>query len=66
MHADVWGPAPIVYFNGYSYFMHFIDEHTKFTWLYLLKHMDEVSKVFLQFKAIVELQFNKKNQMSAN
>lgn len=60
VHADVWGPAPIESFNGYSYFVHFIDEHTKFTWLYLLKHKSEVSKIFSQFKAMVEVQFNSK------
>lgn len=58
IHADVWGPAPIESLNGYSYFVHFVDEYTKFTWLYLVKHKSEVLKIFTQFKANVELQFN--------
>lgn len=37
-----------------------IDDYSTFTCIYLLKQKFEVSKVFLNFKAIVELQHNTK------
>lgn len=63
IHSDVWGPAPIVSSNGFRYFVNFIDAHTRFTWLYLLKNKSDVAKVFIQFKKMVELQFNHKIKM---
>jgi hypothetical protein len=35
VHSDVWGPAPIESFNGYRYFVIFIDDFLKTTWLEL-------------------------------
>jgi GAG-pre-integrase domain len=37
IYYDVWGPAQIGYFNGYKYFIIFIDNFSRTTWLYLLK-----------------------------
>jgi hypothetical protein len=34
-HFDVWGPAPTSIGN-FSYYVSFIDDHTKYTWIYLL------------------------------
>ncbi|KAI0492719.1 hypothetical protein KFK09_026995 [Dendrobium nobile] len=36
VHSDVWGPAPTPSTQGYRYYVVFIDEFTRFTWLYLL------------------------------
>ena len=40
--------------------MSFIDDYSKFTWIYLLKHRSEVFKVFHEFQTLVERLFNKK------
>jgi Integrase core domain/GAG-pre-integrase domain len=60
IHSDVWGPASIVSFNGYKYFVLFIDEFSKTTWLYLLKNKSEVFLKFQEFYNFVENQYNAK------
>ena len=37
VHSDVWGPAPIVGLYGVSYFVTFIDDCTRMSWIYFLK-----------------------------
>jgi hypothetical protein len=33
---DVWGFAPVLAYNGFQYFVIFMDVHTKFIWFYLI------------------------------
>jgi len=60
VHSDVWGPAPIDSYNGYKYFVIFIDDFSKVTWLYLMKNKSEVLSHFQEFSNFVENQFNYK------
>ena len=62
VHNDVWGPAPVTSVLGYKFYVNFVDDFTRFTWLFLLKHKSEVLTVFLHFKALVENQFRFKIQ----
>ena len=55
--SDVWGPAlPSVGRN--TYYVSFIDDFSKFTWIYLLRHKSEVFQRFHDFQALVERLFN--------
>ncbi|KAM1086604.1 hypothetical protein ACFX2B_012093 [Malus domestica] len=54
VHADVWGPAPLSSISGYRFYVIFVDDLTKYTWLYPLKHKSEVFQVFVHFQALVE------------
>ena len=40
--------------NGSVYFMTFIDDFSRKTWLYLLKQKSEAFEVFKRFKSMVE------------
>lgn len=60
IHSDVWGPAPINSVSSFKYYVHFIDDYSRFTWIYPLKQKSEVFQAFVQFKNLVENQFNKK------
>jgi transposase InsO family protein len=60
IHSDVWGPAPIESFNGNKYFVLFIDDFSRTTWLYLMKNKSEVFSHFQEFYNFVENQFNAK------
>lgn len=42
--------------NGYKYYIHFIDDYSKFTWLYLLRTKSKAFNTFCNFKAQAELQ----------
>ncbi|BAU00227.1 hypothetical protein VIGAN_10180200, partial [Vigna angularis var. angularis] len=36
IHSDVWGPSRVSSF-GFRYFVTFIDEYSRCTWVYLMK-----------------------------
>jgi len=55
----VWGPAPQSV-GRYQYYVSFIDDFSKFTWIYLLRNRSEVFQVFLNFQQHVERLFNRK------
>jgi histone deacetylase 1/2 len=57
--SDVWGPAPLSV-GKHAYYVSFIDDFIKFTWIYLLKKRSEVFQVFLDFQQYVERQFGRK------
>ena len=58
MHTDVWGPSPITSHEQYCYFVTFIDDYSRFTWIYFLRSKADVFSVFQKFMALVETQFS--------
>ena len=48
VHSDVWGPCPIVSPMGFRYFVTFVDDFSRTTWLYIMKNC---SKLFSHFRA---------------
>jgi hypothetical protein len=50
--SDVWGPAIDSF--GQKYYVSFIDDYSKFTWIYLLRSKYEVFKSFIEFQHLVE------------
>jgi hypothetical protein len=56
---DVWGPAPLSV-GKHAYYVSFIDDSSKFSWIYLLKKRFVVFQVFLDFQQYVERQFGRK------
>ena len=60
IHYDVWGPSPITTSSGHHWFVIFVDDCTRMTWLYLLKHKDEVFAAFQSFHTMVQTQFSTK------
>ncbi|WVZ48786.1 hypothetical protein U9M48_000195 [Paspalum notatum var. saurae] len=57
--SDVWGPAPDSV-GRKKYYVSFIDDFSKFTWLYLIKHKSEVFQKFQEFQSLVERTFDRK------
>ena len=41
---------------GFGYYVTFIDEYSRKTWIYFLKKKDEVFEKFKEFKALIENQ----------
>ena len=57
--SDVWGPA-LDSVGGKKYYVSFIDDFSKFTWIYLLKYKSKVFQKFHEFQSLVERMFNRK------
>jgi len=57
--SDVWGPTP-TYVGKNSYYVSFIDDFSKFTWVFLLRHKSDVFQKFHEFQKMVEHQFDRK------
>jgi hypothetical protein len=56
IHSDVCGPMIVASLNGYLYYVLFIDDHSRKTWIYFLKNKDGVLAKFQEFKAQIENQ----------
>lgn len=54
VHSDVWGPSPITSSNNFHYYLIFVDDFSKFTWIYFLSHKNQVPHIFALFKAQIE------------
>jgi len=42
LHFDIWGPAPISSLSGYNYYVYFVDECSRYTWVYLMRNQSEL------------------------
>ncbi|KAK9672915.1 hypothetical protein RND81_12G134500 [Saponaria officinalis] len=60
IHTDICGPFPTASWNGQRYFISFIDDYSRFGYLYLIHEKSESLDMFKAFKAEVELQLNKR------
>ena len=54
IHSDVYGPMSSSSLSGYVYYVSFIDEFSRKTWIYFMKNKDEVFSKFREFKALIE------------
>jgi hypothetical protein len=60
IHSDVCGPMSAVSIGGFSYYVSFIDDHSRKTWIYFIKTKDEVFSLFQEFKDLVQNQTERK------
>ena len=58
IYSDVWEPALLPTHNGMRWFVTFVDDCTRMTWLYLLKRKNYVCNVFQVFHKMITTQFN--------
>ena len=54
IHSDVCGPMATTSLSGYSYYVTFIDDFSRKTWIYFMKGKNEVFGKFKEFKALIE------------
>lgn len=59
VHSDIWGPCPIISRRGFKYFVTFIDDFSRCTWLYLLKSRSDLFSVFTLFVAEIQTHFGR-------
>ena len=56
VHSDVWGPASASSLGDSLYYVAFIDDKTRKTWVYPMKNKSDVFSIFQKWKAFVELE----------
>ena len=60
IHSDIWGPARIKNINGARWFVTFVDDHTRLTWVFLMKEKSEVDRIFQALNSMIQTQFSTK------
>ena len=59
IHTDVCGPMSTYFRGGYSYFITFTDDLSRYGYIYLMKHKFESFEIFKRFHNEVEKQTKK-------
>ena len=60
IHSDVCGPMSKSARDGYRYFITFIDDYSRYGYVYLMKHKSESFEKFKEYKNEVENQLDKR------
>jgi len=60
IHTDVWGVSHVLSHAQSRYFVTFIDDYSRFTWVYFLHSKANMFSIFQTFVALVETQFSTK------
>ncbi|KAL5840711.1 hypothetical protein ACOSQ4_013319 [Xanthoceras sorbifolium] len=63
IHSDVWGPSRVPNITGTKWFVTFINDHTRVTWVFLMKEKSEVTNIFKNFHSLIKNQFQTKIQV---
>jgi hypothetical protein len=57
IHTDLWGPAPCPSIDGYRYYTIFVDECTRYCWIFPLVNKSDLFSTFVLFYSFVVNQF---------
>ncbi|KAL5851107.1 hypothetical protein ACOSQ3_006225 [Xanthoceras sorbifolium] len=57
IHSDIWGPSRIKNITGAKWFISFIDDHTRISWVFLMKEKSEAGHIFQTFNKMIQTQF---------
>jgi hypothetical protein len=60
VHTNVYGPMTRKSLSGCEYYLTFIDDYSRKTWIYFLKAKSGIFKWFQEFRALVENQYGKR------
>jgi hypothetical protein len=62
VHIDVSGPAQVSSLGGSNYYVTFINDATRKTWVYCIRKKSNVFHTFKKWKALVENEIGKKSK----
>lgn len=60
--CDLWGPTPIMYTDGFICYIIFVNDYSRFIWVYPLKSRTEVSLLFRVLWTFSKLSFHKNSK----
>lgn len=63
IHSDIWGASTVSNISGARWFVTFIDDHSRLTWVFLMKNKSDVERIFQAFNNMIQTQFNIKIQV---
>lgn len=58
IHSELWGLAPLLSNQGHWYYVAFINDYSRFTWIYRLTTKSETIRAFITFKKEMVNHFN--------
>ena len=59
VHTDVCGPLNVQARGGCEYFVNFIDDYSRYSYIYLMQRKSETFQKFQEFRAEAEKQLSK-------
>jgi len=57
VYSDIWRPSHIKFNLGFQYFVTFIDDYSRCTWVFLMKYRSELFSIFQIFYNEIKNQF---------
>jgi len=57
IHTDLWGPAPSISVDGYRYYTIFVDECTRYCWIFPFVNKSDLFSTLVDFYSFVSTQF---------
>ena len=63
IHVDIWGGYNVLSILGAKYSLTIVDDHTRCTWIYLMKQKSDTRDLLVNFINMAENQFNSKVKM---
>ena len=58
VHLDIWGPIRVKSYSGFQYFVIFVDDFSRITYLYLMKDRSELYSIFKSFFMEIKTHFD--------
>ncbi|KAL4376288.1 hypothetical protein GQ457_02G028470 [Hibiscus cannabinus] len=58
VHCDIWGPFKTATYNNQRFFLTLVDDFTRTTWTYLMKHKSDALVIVPSFISMVKRQFD--------
>lgn len=58
VHTDIWGPSHIPSKENFRYYIVFLDDFSRFSWIFPLTLKSQALETFITFKRLVEKQFH--------
>lgn len=66
IHSDIWGPSNVKNVTGSRWFLLFVDDHTRISWVFLMKDKSETSELFKRFNVMIQNHFSTRIKVLKN
>lgn len=57
IHSDLWGPSYMCSAQGFKYYISFVDDFTRYTWIYPMSTKSETTSLVKYFLKMIHCQF---------